>query len=179
MILLFSIGLVACSSVAPEYQPNGKIISQLRDLEYKKLKTGVFSTVDQQINRITIRGGAMKSPYNNSYAEYLKYALQDELKYSNLWDENAELSVEAIFIENELDASGASVGHSNMAAKFIIKNKGNVIYEHEHRVKHEWESSFIGAVAIPAAQSNYVKTIQMLIEDFLLSSKVKYVLSLK
>ena len=39
---------------------------------------------------------------------------------------------------------------------------GVVVYDKTHNVVHEWESSFIGALAIPAAMQGYAAAVQKL-----------------
>jgi hypothetical protein len=43
------------------------------------MSSGQFSENDESLNKITLRGGVMSSPFNKSYAQYLKKALEEEL----------------------------------------------------------------------------------------------------
>lgn len=167
-----------CSSVAPQYQSDFSSINDLKEMDIQPLKSGSF--LDHgSVNSITLRGGAMTSPYNNSYAEYLKKALEEDLKQSGHWDSGSEIVISGELISNELDASGFSVGESDISAKFVVSKNNDVIYNKIHSVHHEWESSFVGAIAIPNAQKNYPVAVQKLLRKFFLDNDLLAVLKNK
>ena len=52
-------------------------------------------------------------------------------------------------------------------AKFIVTKENHEIYNKDHSIQHQWDSSFVGAIAIPNAQNNYPIAVQKLIAVFL------------
>lgn len=167
LIFIAILSASGCSSIAPQYQSDFNLINDLKDMSIYPLNSGSF--IDgESVNSITLRGGAMNSPYNNSYASYLKNALEEDLKQSGHWDPNSKIIISGELLKNEIDASGFSTGESNISAKFIVSRNDNEIYNKIHSIHHEWESSFIGAIAIPNAQNNYPVSIQKLLREFFL-----------
>lgn len=169
VVACFAILVVSgCSSIAPQYQPNFELVNELKDSEYPLMNTGAFAEADESVNHITIRAGAMISPYEKSYAKYLQKALEEELKQSDLWDQASNITIEGTLIKNELDGSGVSLGLADISASFLVRSNGSEIYNKTHTIHHEWKSSFVGAVAVPRAQKNYPISIQKLLRSFLL-----------
>jgi hypothetical protein len=64
---------------------------------------------------------------------------------------------------NRLDASGVNIGVAEVAARFTVTEGGRVLYDKHHEVKHQWESSFMGAVATMHAVQNYNVAVQKLV----------------
>jgi len=168
LLSLISILIISgCTSFAPPYQPDFELVNKLKSTDLPAMKTGEFTEQNELVNKITIRGGPMVSPYEKSYAKYLEKALEEELKQSELWDKSSNIVISGTLLINELDGSGISVGESDMSANFIVTKNGNKLYDKTHTIHHEWESSFVGAIAIPAAQNNYPISIQKLLVKFL------------
>jgi hypothetical protein len=168
LVLLVILIASGCSTVAPQYQPDFNLVNELKDLDLPGMKSGEFTAANDSVNHISIRGGTMSSPFDNSYAEYLKKALEEELKQSSIWDLSSEIEITATLLKNELDASGLSIGECDLSANFMVNKEGSEIYNKVHSIHHEWESSFIGAIALPKAQQNYLVAIQKLLREFFL-----------
>ena len=66
-------------------------------------------------------------------------------------------------IRNNIDAGGFSTASGQMEARFVVKRGDQVRFDKVKSVTHQWESSFVGAVAIPAAANNYPIMVQKLI----------------
>lgn len=62
---------------------------------------------------------------------------------------------------------GFSVGTADLSAKFIVTDSDNVVFYKIITIRHKWDSSFIGAIAIPNAQNNYPKAVQKLISKLM------------
>jgi hypothetical protein len=63
----------------------------------------------------------------------------------------------------------ASIGTADakLSARFVVTRAGAVKYDRELSVGSTWESSFIGAVAIPLAANNYEGQYRALISKLL------------
>jgi hypothetical protein len=67
-------------------------------------------------------------------------------------DPNSDLVVEGLLTASDVDSS---VGTAKLGAKFSLKRAGKPVFEKTLSVDAKWESTFIGAVAIPDAMNNY------------------------
>ena len=152
----------ACSVNAPKYQPSAENINVLQDTTQNKISLGKFGEAKAELNDLSLRGGSLISPYNNSYSAYLTQALEEELRLAGIWDKSSNIQVSGLLIDNQMDISGFSVGTASMKAKFVVTRNTKVVFSKTISAKHEWESSFIGAVAIPAGQNNYPVLVQKL-----------------
>jgi len=165
-VALIALSLGACSFVAPKYNASPDNVNRLRDAGLNKIKVGDF-TADPQaknnVNKLTIRGSSYDSPYDKSFSAYLKESLRQELEDARLLDAGAETEVSGVLLRNELDGSGFSTGTADIEARFLVKRSGTVRYEKVKSAHHQWESSFVGAVAIPAAAENYPSVVQKLL----------------
>ena len=161
--------LSGCASVAPTYQPSMANVGTLKDQRPAKVKVGAF-TADgpekNKVNNLTIRGGGFTSPYNESYVEYLREALRQELSMAGLLADNTDVELSGVLFKNEFDASGLSLGYGIMEAQLTVKKDGAVRYDKKKSVRHEWESSFAGMIAIPKARENYAVVVQKLLASF-------------
>ncbi|MFT3782148.1 MAG: hypothetical protein QM790_09035 [Nibricoccus sp.] len=163
-LLLFL--LAGCTLVAPKYVSAPANINQLRDAAATGAKVGEFTAdarVEDGATSISLRGNSMVSPYDNSYVEYLKAALRQDLEDARLLDPNSSIEISGMLIHNDINIAGFSKGHASVEARFIIKRGGQVSFDKVKTVNEEWDSSFVGAVAIPKAQQNYPLVVQKLL----------------
>jgi hypothetical protein len=160
------LALGACSAIkAPNYQSSVDNVATLQGLGDVKVSVGAVKPNAANVaalNDVTIRGRSLESPYGD-YAEYLKEALRTDLTTAGKYDQNAPHAVNAVLTRNRLDASGVNVGEAELAARFSVTNGARVVYDKEQTVKHEWESSFLGGIAIPRAVQNYATAVQKLL----------------
>lgn len=164
--LLVVLTLGACSFVAPKYNSSPENVNRLRDAGLGKVKVGEFAADPQaknNVDKLTIRGSSYASPYNKSFAAYLKESLRQELEDARLLDAGADAEVSGVLLRNELDGSGFSIGTADIEARFRVRRDGTVRYDRVKSAHHEWESSFVGATAIPAAAENYPTVVQKLL----------------
>ena len=160
--LAICVFISACSINAPKYTPSNENINILQDVTTKKISVGKFNESSPKVNSLSMRGSSLVSPYNESYSVYLTKALEEELKLAGIWDQNSGINVSGTLVDNELDVSSFSIGTASITVKFIVKRNNKVIYNKQVTANHKWESSFIGAVAIPAGQNNYHVVVQKL-----------------
>ena len=154
--------LTACSMNAPMYSPSPNNSNDLQAAHGSRVGVDTFTGKSKEVDNLSLRGGSLVSPYEQSYSKYLTKALEEELKLAGIWDNNAKTRVSGELMDNQLDISSFSIGTATITAKFIVTSNNNKVYEKEVSAKHEWESSFAGAVAIPAGQTNYPVVIQKL-----------------
>ncbi|PVZ65634.1 hypothetical protein [Pelagibaculum spongiae] len=163
--IVFS-SMLGCTMVAPQYQPDFTSINDLKDLELPKMRSGEFKDNNKHVNDISLRGTSLVSPYSNSFAEYLKKALEEDLKQAALWHSPSDIVVTGELLENDVDASGFSTGETDISARFIVLSSGKEVYNKVHKIHYVWDSSFVGAVAIPNAANSYPVGVQKLLKAF-------------
>lgn len=154
-----------CSIVAPNYSASIKNIETLKSAGEFSTKVGSFDSGEnpKDLNSISLRGTGLKSPYAGSYSNYLTEALIQELSLAGKLSSITNVEISGVLQRNKIDAMGFSVGTGEIEARFIVKNNGVVQYDRVKAVTHEWKSSFVGGIAIPKAQQEYLILVQKLL----------------
>ena len=100
---------------------------------------------------------------DGTFSGYLHDALQAELGTAGRLDPASPLRLSGTLTGNVLDGDGAKTGFAKVGAHFVLKRGAQTLYERDLSATHQWESSFIGAIAIPAAMQNYTTAVQKLL----------------
>lgn len=138
-------------------------IQKLKEAPNASAKVGKFES--KLGDSISLRASPLKSPYDDSYAMYLTEAIKQELALANMLKPDSNVEITGELLQNNIDASGFSTASGVIEARFVVK-KGNVLrYDRNKKINHQWESSFMGAVAIPRAQQTYPVMVQMLLAE--------------
>jgi hypothetical protein len=162
--------LVAClltlsgciSTPAPTYQAAIDNTTTLAK-QAKPLGVGAFNAAGGVENKtLVIRGSRLHGGTDGTYATYLRDAVIAELKTANDYAESGNTLLSGVLTRNEL-ATNIGTGKCTVGAEFSLSRAGRLIYKKTLLAEHEWESSFIGAIAIPAAINNYSTTVQQLL----------------
>ncbi|MGE5470629.1 MAG: hypothetical protein ACM3X0_07540 [Bacteroidota bacterium] len=114
---------------------------------------------------VTLRAVSLAAPHG-SFADYLKETLAAELRGAGLLDPAAKLKIDGVLIERRVDA-GIGQGTGALSARFIVRRDGVLRYDRELAVNAEWESPFLGAVAIPAAINGFTQLFRSLVARLL------------
>jgi hypothetical protein len=150
--------LTGCAVTMGNHAPSMDTTVVLRDANLPALNVGEFrlaSGVDPALDRsISSRGNPIHPPGGNSFSAYLRDSLLGDLKTAGKYDPKAAVAVEGELTENSL-STGVAQGHATLAARFKVVRGDNVLYSKELRQEDRWDSSFIGAVAIPDAINHY------------------------
>lgn len=93
-------------------------------------------------------------PHDGTFSAQLRQELMVELTAASLYDEKSSIVISGLLTESSVD-TGMATGQGRLAARFSVDRNGKRVFEKEEAVESTWESSFIGAVAIPAARTNY------------------------
>lgn len=126
------------------------------------LAPGKSASLDQTVS---LRGSTLYSPYNESFSNYLREVLVTELRTAGKYDPNSATVIRGWLTVNEIDASGINVGNGSIGARFVVNRDSAVVYEREHVVSSEWESSFAGVSAISAAVNEYATMYRKLVRQ--------------
>lgn len=159
--LVFSF-ISGCTMNSVRYQPDANITAVLKDEGALPLAVAHIVTLDARLNSLSVRGSRMISPYDDSYGEYLTQALVDQLAPANLYRPASEIQLRGERLENNLSAI-ASTGGAHITARFEILRNDKVVFNEVKSIEHHWESSLVGAIAIPAAQKNYPVAVKKLV----------------
>jgi len=161
-LLLVLVGCV--HTPAPTYAPGNDNLMALRAQPGAKLAVDGFEAAPKVPNtRLGLRGNSMSGGSDGTYTTYLQQALEAELRNANRLDPASGTRISGVLLANGLDAAGARTGKASVRARFVVTRDGVVAYDKPLQADHQWESSFIGMIAVPAAMENYVATIQKLI----------------
>lgn len=163
-VLAAASALAACVSVpAPAYQPS---VANLQALRASEASIGVDDfSADAGVNdrRLGIRADAIVGAgTDKAFSTYLQQALETELRNAGRLDAASGLRLSGNLTVNRLDANDISVGRASVGARFVLTRDGRVVYDKVQVVEHTWESSFLGAIANPAAMQGYAATVQKL-----------------
>ncbi|ALQ08721.1 hypothetical protein D172_012095 [Pseudoalteromonas sp. Bsw20308] len=131
----------------------------------------------KKLNKISLRGSPLVSSVGNSYGEYIESALIQELKLAKLWSGVATKQVSGKVIEQDIDVTGFSEGSAFIKVKFTVSDGDITLFDKVISAEHTFDSSFLGAIAIPNGQRSYVELVQKLLtnlyadEEFIASIK--------
>lgn len=181
LIIIILSGLIGagCSLMAPPYTASIDNVQRLKDVGDIGAKVGQFESSPDPANAnpISLRGSSLSSPYENSYAVYLAEAIKQELTLAGKLKPDTDLEISGLLMKNDIDTSGFVVATGDMEARFVVKKSGEVRYTQIKTVHREWESSFVGSIAIPRAQEEYPRLVQQLLQ--LLYSDNEFLQALK
>ena len=107
---------------------------------------------------------------------YIFLYLEAELEKAGLLAPMSDTSITADIQENEVDAFGVNTGEASVRVEFRVVRGGQTVFRKTVSAVHSWESSFIGAIAIPRAQASYPKLIEKLLANLYAEPDFKKVL---
>lgn len=166
-VILVAAGAVGCASVKlPEPTATASTVEKLRAAKLSPATAGKFSLapgkkleMDQTLGGL--RGSSVTAA-SGSFSQYLKDELLVELKASGLYDANSKIVIEAQLTDSMVDAA-IGTGKGRLAARFTVNRDGKQVFDKEIAVDATWESSFVGAIALPAAINQYSNFYKSLI----------------
>ena len=163
-VLAALFALTACvTAPAPAYQPGVANLHALRAVATPIGVDDFAAAPGVNDRRFGLRADGMTGGGpDGAFSTYLQQALESELRAAGRLDPTARLRLSGTLIGNSLDANNLSVGRASVGARFVLTREGVVVYDQVLSADHEWESSFIGALAIPAAMQGYTATVQKL-----------------
>jgi hypothetical protein len=155
-----------CSLTAPKYTASLENVQKLKDGDIQPTKVGAFHSEAGKENAqtISLRGSSLASPYDNSYAAYLAEALKQELSMAGKLAPDAQIEVTGALQKNDISIP-VSTGTGDIAARFVVTRSGTVRYDQLKSIHDTWDSSFVGAIAIPRAQEQYPIMVQKLLAE--------------
>jgi hypothetical protein len=98
--------------------------------------------------------GSTVTPNDGTFSNDLRNVLVANLKAAGLYDESSDAVITGQLTDSQVDAA-MGTGTGRLAARFIVTRGGRKAFDKEVVADAKWESSFIGAVAIPMAMQQY------------------------
>jgi hypothetical protein len=157
LLVVLSAFTSGCATTLAPHQPSLDTVTLLRSSGIAKLAVGDFKLAPgakPDIDRSVTARASTASPAEGTFSAYLKAALVSDLKASGLYDADAPLAVQGQLVDAQLD-TGMSTGKTLVSAHFQVMHSGQTVFDKTLKDEHTWESSFIGAVAIPRALNEY------------------------
>jgi len=166
VVLFFVLFVAACAQVAPPYQTSILNVQALRDSGIRQVKVGDFAAGKASNNEsISLRGSSMSSPVNGKYTDYLAEAMRTEFRAAMLYQDAAPLQIGGVLLKNDVDVSGFSEGTAEMEVQVVVRQGDQLRYDRVKYTRIKFESSFAGAVAIPAGVRSYSGLVQQFLTD--------------
>jgi hypothetical protein len=159
--------LSGCSTVAPEYSGSRKNVEAIKNLGDIKIAVGKFSDAENQDNKkqLSMRANTLTSPYGPTFASYIENAVRKELVLSGNFSDKSKITVSGILHKNNIDVSGFNIGSGICEVEFNVTKDALVVLNKKINQGHQWESSFVAAVAIPKAINEYSVLIEKLLNN--------------
>lgn len=151
--------LTGCASVKmPAPAPSAANAEKLRAVKLVPSQMGSFKLAagkpaDMDTALSGLRGSSI-SASQGSFSGQLRDEIAAELSAAGLLDPKSRFVIEGQLTDSMVDAA-ISVGKARLAARIQVKRDGQTVFDKEIVAESTWESSFIGAVAIPAAINQY------------------------
>jgi len=100
-----------------------------------------------------LRGSSVE-PENGSFAKTLREQLVVDLKAAGLYDDASNAVISGQLTDSMVDAA-IGTGTGRLGAHFTVTRDGMSVYDKTLVVDAKWESSFMGAIALPTAIQQY------------------------
>lgn len=154
-----------CSLMAPRYTASIDNVQKIKDADIQPVKIGTFESIpgDGNNNPISIRGSSLASPYDSSYAKYIAEALRQDLELAGKLASDAKIEISGGLQKNDINIPPIGSGTGELEVRFTVRRAGEIKYDQVKSIHDTWDSSFVGAVAIPRAQARYPVMVQKLL----------------
>lgn len=158
--------LAACvTAPPPRYQPGIDNTQALLRGGHDTIAVGHFDAASGvQNTNLNVRGSTLTGGSDGTFSAYLREALITELQTAGRYAADSQTSVTGTLTDNRLDAA-IKTGTADVAAHFVVTHSGTKVYDKTLSAHQAWDSSFMGAVAIPAAMRNYAAAVQKLLGE--------------
>jgi hypothetical protein len=133
------------------------------------LRVGVFDVaksgnVDDK--EIRLRAAGIKPPSGSSFSGYMGEFFSEQLRIVGKLDPSSPYEISGTMLEN---GANPAIGQASGILKFnfVLTLNGQPKFEKILSVETKWNSSFIGALAIPEAERQYMGLYPQLVEKLL------------
>ncbi|HQU47591.1 MAG TPA: hypothetical protein PLM09_00445 [Casimicrobiaceae bacterium] len=155
----------ACVSVAPAYPVSITNATAAHALG-APIKVGAFVPApgkEADLKGLRARAQVYASPTNDSYAEYIAVAVRSDLAAAGKVDDASPRVLTGSLEANDVSAGSLVTNTATVVVRFKLADGQRTRYDRTLTATDEWESSALGAIAIPRAIQRYVTTVQKLV----------------
>lgn len=155
-----SLAVAGCAPIAIEGpQASISTVQAMRATAIPPLAVGTFARAEnmsaQDDLRMSLRAATITAPQGSNFSSYMGDVLREQLRITG------KLAPDSPFILSGLRTKGRAnpaIGKASgaLAYRFLLTRNGQAIFEKELEVSGRWNSSFIGALAIPEAEKQFV-----------------------
>jgi hypothetical protein len=171
LVLTSLMGLVACANVQmPTPVASVTNHEKIRSANLNPTQVGEFklapgkpASMDTSLSGLR---GSSVAPSAGSFSRQLREELIVELKGAGLLDPSSAMKIEGELTDSMVDAA-IGTGKGRLAARFKVTRDGRSVFDKELSVEASWESSFMGAVAVPTAINQYSALYKALVGKLL------------
>lgn len=157
--LVFALAITGCANVKLDATgATPSTVEKLRAAGLAPAQVGTFRlaagkdpAMDTSLSGLR---GSTLAPAKGTWSQLLKDTLVTELTASGLYDAASRSVIEGQLTDSRVDAA-IGTGTGRLAAHFTVTNGGRTLFDKEVAAEASWDSSFMGAVAIPAAMNHY------------------------
>lgn len=130
-----------------------------------KVDPGVNPEIDKGLS---VRTNHLFSPYDHSFAQFLRQTALTDLQASGLYDANAPLTLSGYLTDSTLNVP-TDRGEASLGARFILTRGEQKVFEKKLKTEASWESTFLGITAIQDGINQYTnlyhKILGILLSD--------------
>jgi hypothetical protein len=164
LVALAPVLAAGCALQAPPYHPSLDNVDLLKKIAGPTaLGSFTVQAGGAGVVSIGLRGSSMNSTVGADYAAYLANALSQELQLAGKLDPKSKVVIAGLLLKNDIAAGGLSTNSGEIEAQFTVINDGQERYRGTQRAEMSWDSSLMGAIAIPKAQQQYPLLVQKLL----------------
>jgi hypothetical protein len=148
--------LPGCISTSTDASPpDFATLLTLRHGLGKAVATGNFGLASPSVGAaINIRGSTMHPPKGQSFADVLEQAIAAQLRAAGRFDATAPIRITGLLTGSRAGEDLAH-GHATLVADIVVMRGGTRLFARRYDVVTSWDSSFLGAIAIPEAFRQY------------------------
>jgi hypothetical protein len=150
------------------HRPSLESVELLRQTSYPAFAVGEFvpaPNTSGTMKTVQIRFSARTALAGQSFASYLKASIVSELAAAGKYDPTSATVISGELTESRLDGGGGA----SLAARIVVVRSGQTIYDKVLREESQWESAFLGEIAITDGFNQYAalygKLIMQLFKD--------------
>lgn len=155
--------LQGCGVAMPRYDANFDNVQALKN-QAPLVKLNSPSVVaDKGQDAISVRANPVRSP-EGSISKHVQKALEDELRLAGLLEPSASRHLDVQLRQSKLDAA-VGTGSGAISADFNLREGERSLYSSNKTVTSTWDSSFVGAIAIPAAANAFNPLVRKLLAE--------------
>lgn len=162
-LLALAVTLQGCGITMPRYEPSFANVNMLKTQAPLAGLASPTVSADPGEDSVTVRLNPIRSP-DGSLSQHVQKALEAELRLAGLLEQDARRRLDVRLRKNEL-SSPAGTGFGSITADFDLRGNGRSLYTASKTVTNSWDSSFIGAIAIPAAANAYNPLVRKLLAE--------------